>query len=207
MGYRHFALSVPLSRLVCWFFLMFFVAVAASAGAMAAPEPIAMPTGRATSQPIGAMLFCAAHRWECAASPRVTVRVEMTDQRFEQLRRVQHEVDRRIDPSPAVDIAWHYAVNGKGRCVQHAMEKRRQLIALGWPAAALELATVETRHGEGHLVLIAATSRGELVLDNLRRDIMPWQALPYRWIARQEGASLAQWVSIDVGGDASPVYR
>jgi predicted transglutaminase-like cysteine proteinase len=186
------------------FSAVLYLAVAASlnACAMAPLTPTEMPTGAATSQPIGAMLFCAAHQGECADKTRATTRVEMTDQRREQLRDVQYEVNRRIDPTATVEVAWHYAANGKGTCVQYAMEKRRQLIALGWPASSLQLATVTTRQGEGHLVLVAATTQGELVLDNLRQDITPWQALPYRWIARQEGASLAQWVSINAKGGA-----
>jgi predicted transglutaminase-like cysteine proteinase len=181
-----------------------YLAAAASlnACAMTPPAPTEMPIGAATSQPIGAVLFCAAHAGECADKTRATTRVEVTDERLAQLRDVQYEVNRRIDPTGAVEVAWHYAANGKGTCVQYAMEKRRQLIAVGWPASALQLATVTTRQGEGHLVLVAATTQGELVLDNLRADITPWQVLPYRWIARQEGASLAQWVSINAKGGA-----
>ena len=178
---------------------MLYLAAAASlnACAMTPPAPTEMPTGAATSQPIGAMLFCAKHAAECADQARATTRVALTDQRLEQMREVQSEVNRRIDPSATPEIAWHYAANGKGTCVQYAMEKRRQLITLGWPASALQLAAVTTRRGEGHLVLVAETTQGELVLDNLRRDVTPWQVLPYRWISRQQGASLAPWVSID----------
>jgi predicted transglutaminase-like cysteine proteinase len=184
--------------------VVLYLAAAASLNACAMTPQAAteMPTGAATSQPIGAMLFCAAHAVECADKAPATTRVEMTDQRLEQLREVQYEVNRRINPTGSVEVAWHYAANGRGTCVQYAMEKRRQLIALGWPASALQLATVTTRQGEGHLVLVAATTQGELVLDNLRHDITPWQVLPYRWIARQQGASLAQWVSINANGGA-----
>jgi predicted transglutaminase-like cysteine proteinase len=173
-------------------------AVSLSACATTPPAPTAMPIGAATSQPVGAMLFCKAHAGECADSVPATTRIEMTPRRLAQLRAVQYEVNHRIDPSGTVEVAWHYADDGKGLCVQYALEKRRQLIALGWPAASLQLATVTTPQGEGHLVLVAATTKGELVLDNLRHDVTPWQVLPYRWIARQEGASLAQWVSIKV---------
>ena len=164
------------------------------------PAPTEMPIGAATSQPVGAMLFCKAHAGECAETVPATTRVAITDRRLAQLRTVQDEVNHRIDPSGAVEVAWHYAANGKGVCVQYAMEKRRQLIALGWPAASLQLATVTTPQGDGHLVLVAATNQGELVLDNLRHDVTPWQVLPYRWIARQEGASPAQWVAINAKG-------
>src|SRR5450432_3241279 len=133
--------------------VLYLVAAASlSACAMAPSAPTEMPTGAATAQPIGAMLFCKVHAGECADKARATTRVEMTDQRLEQLRAVQYAVNRRIDPTGAVAVAWHYAVNGNGTCVQYAMEKRRQLIALGWPASSLELATATMRQGEGHLV-------------------------------------------------------
>jgi predicted transglutaminase-like cysteine proteinase len=184
------------------FAAMLYLAVAASLSACAItpPAPTEMPIGAATVQPIGAMLFCKANAGECADKAPAITRVEMTDQRLDQLRAVQEEVNRRINPTGGVEVAWHYAANGRGTCVQYAMEKRRELIGLGWPAAALQLATVTTRRGEGHLVLVAATTQGELVLDNLRHDVTPWQVLPYRWIARQQGASLAQWVSIAANG-------
>jgi predicted transglutaminase-like cysteine proteinase len=196
--------SVFTPRSLRRFAAVLYLALAASlnACAMAPPAPTEMPLGAATSQPIGAMLFCAAHAGECADKARAITRIEITDERLAQLRAVQYEVNRRIDPTGAIEVAWHYASGGKGTCVQYAMEKRRQLIERGWPASSLQLATVTTRQGEGHLVLVAATTQGELVLDNLREDITPWQVLPYRWIARQEGASLAQWVSINAKGGA-----
>src|SRR5882672_6461542 len=179
---------------------LYFAAALALNACATPPGATEMPIGVATLPPIGAVLFCAAHAGECADKTRATTRVELTVQRLQQLREVQSEVNRRIDPSATAEIAWHYAANGKGTCVQYAMEKRRQLITLGWPASALQLAAVTTRQGEGHLVLVAETTQGELVLDNLRRDVTPWQVLPYRWISRQQGASLAQWVSIKANG-------
>jgi len=34
------------------------------------------------------------------------------------------------------------------------------------------------------------------VLDNLQADVVRWEKLPYRWIARQQGASMEGWVSV-----------
>src|SRR5260221_7270142 len=127
-----------------------------------------MPSGAGASQSIGAMPFCGAHAVECADKSPASTRVEMTDQRLEQLREVQYEVNRRINPTGPVEIAWHYAANGRGTCVPFAMEKLRPLIALRWPASALQLATATTRQREGHPLLVPAATQGELVLDNPR---------------------------------------
>jgi predicted transglutaminase-like cysteine proteinase len=148
------------------------------------------------------MLFCKAHAGECVDKVAGHHSLKMTDERLEQLRAVQDEVNRRIDPTGAVEVAWNYAANGKGTCVQDAMEKRRQLIALSWPGASLQLATVTTRKGEGHLVLVATTGQGELVLDNLRSDVTPWQVLPYRWMPASKAPLWRSGVSINANGGA-----
>jgi predicted transglutaminase-like cysteine proteinase len=158
----------------------------------------AMTTGDRVAPPVGAMLLCAAPHPGCrpavAASP--TPPLVLTPSLLATLNDVQRTVNREIEPTRRPDLIWHYATDGIGSCVQYAMEKRRALIAAGLPAADLELATALTPRGEGHLVLVVRTFAGDFVLDNLRDGIVPWQSLPYRWIARQDGESLASWVSI-----------
>lgn len=168
--------------------------------ACAAPQPGPMPVGGPTAEPIGSVLFCTQHVSECAREGTAGTEVVMTPRRWDQLGTVQSQVNRDIAPSSAVEIAWHYVKDGRGNCVQYALEKRRRLIALGWPAGALRLATAITRDGIGHLVLVVTTSKGDWVLDNLRRSVVPWDDLPYRWVSRQQGASMAEWVSLRAAG-------
>lgn len=175
------------------------------AGWLGACAPVAirtetMPLGRPTAQPIGALLFCLAQPVDCREDARPAAPVEMTEDLWRQLHEVQISVNRSLDPSAPIEVAWHYSVNGKATCVQYAMEKRRQLIGRGLPASALQLATAITSRGEGHLVLVVNTTRGDWVLDNLRYDVTPWRNLPYQWIAREQGGSMVKWVSIKVTG-------
>lgn len=165
---------------------------------VAAAASIAMTTGRRIAPPIGAMLFCAQHRPECGSDDATdtTPPLPLTPALLATLNAVQQAVNREIEPSPRPDLAWHYPTNDVGNCVQYAMEKRRALIESGLPAADLELATARTPSAEDHLVLVVRTVAGDLVLDNLQDEIVPWQQLPYRWIARQEGSSLTCWVRI-----------
>lgn len=166
----------------------------AACGAAPREQATTMPTGPATGQPIGAMLFCAAHAQECVGDRQPEKRIALTDEAWHTLRTVQSRVNQQIEPRAPFMVAWDYARDARGSCVQYAMEKRRALLALGWPESALRLATATTREGIGHLVLIANTTAGDFVLDNLHREIMPWQDLPYRWGAVQEDGSLKHWV-------------
>jgi predicted transglutaminase-like cysteine proteinase len=77
-----------------------------------------------------------------------------------------------------------------------AIETTISLIALGWPRTALLLAAAMTEGGEGHLVLVVATSKGDLVLDNRQRHVVDWHELPYQWLSRQSQLDSAVWVSI-----------
>lgn len=179
-----------------------FAMLLSIAGWLGACTPAAMlsermPVGGPTAQPLGAMLFCTAHREECSEEVQPAGPVEMTEILWRELREVQFTVDQRLEPSAAAEVAWHYSVDGKATCVQYAMEKRRELIALGLPSGALQLATAITNRGEGHLVLVVDTTQGDWVLDNLRYDVAPWRILPYRWIAREQGGSMVKWVSIN----------
>ena len=150
---------------------------------------------------MGAVLFCEANSSECPQQAALTPQeMGMTPQRWDELHSVQTGVDREIAPKASADIAWHYAQGGVGGCVQYALEKRRRLLALGWPAAALGLATVVTPQNNRHLVLVIATNEGDWVLDNLRGDLARWEDLPYQWGERQQGASLRDWVRIALNG-------
>lgn len=84
----------------------------------------------------------------------------------------------------------------QGDCEDYVMAKRHALIQAGAPDSALSIATVRTRYGELHAVLLVATAEGEVVLDNLSPWILPWNEAPYTWIDRQVGGSPTHWVHI-----------
>ena len=50
--------------------------------------------------------------------------------------------------------------------------------------------------GDGHAVLLARTSRGELVLDNKTDDIRLWHETAYRYVKRQSITDPNRWVSV-----------
>ncbi|HMK67249.1 MAG TPA: transglutaminase-like cysteine peptidase, partial [Stellaceae bacterium] len=128
--------------------------------------------------------------------------VELSPDRMLDLAEVQALVNARVHPRENSRHEWEFASDGYGDCNTYALEKRRELIARGWPKTALLLASAVTETGEGHLVLIARTSRGDLVLDNRLSPVVDWTRLPYRWVSRQNEQRLTIWVGIE----ARPIY-
>jgi predicted transglutaminase-like cysteine proteinase len=71
---------------------------------------------------------------------------------------------------------------------------------MGWPKSALRLAVVLTEGGQGHLVLVARMSDGDVVLDNLSSSVRPWSTVGYQWISMQSGSNPRFWVAIGEHG-------
>lgn len=78
-------------------------------------------------------------------------------------------------------------------CEDFALEKRRALIVAGIPEDALYLAVVFSPRTSLHAVLVVATDKGDLVLDNLNDWIVPHQETAYTWIKTQSTTSLLDW--------------
>lgn len=159
---------------------------------------VPMPVGGLVPPPAGFIGFCVFHTQACGGSARASV-MPLTPQRWRQLEAVQSAVNESVKPRAEPRWAWHYPSDGFGDCNSYALAKRAALEAQGWPADALLLAAALTERGEGHLVLVARTSAGDFALDNRAARVVDWRALPYRWLARQNGADLTEWVRIEVG--------
>jgi predicted transglutaminase-like cysteine proteinase len=56
--------------------------------------------------------------------------------------------------------------------------------------------------GAGHAVLMARTDRGDFILDNKRKAVLPWRETGYRYVKR-EGSDNAAWVWL--GNQAAPI--
>lgn len=171
-----------------------FLTVAALLPPAAAAAPMA--TGAPAVPPTGFVGFCARHLPDCAGAAAAAGPVALTDERRRQLDDVQAEINRSIRPREDPAHVWDYPVDGTGDCNKFALAKRRALRALGWPSDALLLATALTETGEGHLVLVAHTSGGDLVLDNRLAPVVDWTRLPYHWLSRQSERLPTQWVTI-----------
>lgn len=119
------------------------------------------------------------------------------------LNQVNQAVNREVKKASDLDLYgqpeyWSLPrlVNGKlyGDCEDYALEKRRQLMAVGVPESALSLAVAITARGESHAVLMISLKSGDWVLDNLTPWATPWEDLNYRWVQRQVPGT-ALWTS------------
>ncbi len=132
----------------------------------------------------------------------VEVRVaQMTPDLWKQLNRINTSVNgairRQADPLAwGREDVWSTPIKDgrpSGDCEDYVLEKRRALLDAGIPARALNIAVVTTSWGETHAVLLVATQKGEVVLDNLSPWVMPWQDAPYRWGQRQVDGEAFSW--------------
>lgn len=83
-----------------------------------------------------------------------------------------------------------------GDCEDYALEKRRALIAEGFPPSALSIAVVTTSWNTSHAVLLVAGDKGEYVLDNLSPWVVPWNEAPYVFKKRQVAGDAFRWARV-----------
>jgi len=173
-------------------------------GASASPSAASMQEGGYTLAPFSFVKFCLDYPSDCPKSAGPG-RVRLTSARMAELSSVNSAVNGSIRPKLDTSTLRYWKLNvNAGDCNSFAVQKRHELIRRGWPAAALALTVAKTPRGEGHLVVTVRTDQGDLVLDNLRATIVPWQKAGYEWIMRQSERNPQFWVELD-GGRAGPV--
>ncbi len=178
------------------------------AGAVTIPEPPKPPRavpaflverGPALA-PLGHVVFCLANPAECRRPMRRAGRIAVSPARLAALSAVNEAVNAAIRPRPdprrgGLADTWSLAPDA-GDCEDFAITKRHALIAQGWPASQLRIATGITASGDGHAVLVVRTRRGDLVLDSRTAAIRPWWATGLRWVSMQSGAAPQAWKAI-----------
>lgn len=158
-------------------------------------------TGSRTVGPYAGVVFCLANPAECAVkrSRRSHLKIGMTERRFAMLESVNRSVNRAIRPendsAAAGGDVWSLSPVA-GDCEDYAITKRHELIARGWPANTLRMAVVYTAFGEGHMVLVAKTDSGDLVLDNRVEAIRRWDQTGLKWVMIQSASDPKKWMSI-----------
>jgi predicted transglutaminase-like cysteine proteinase len=161
-----------------------------------------MPVAGETTAPFGWSDFCraATHKGECARRSHSRV-VSLTQALFQQLKQVNTRVNEKV--KVVSDVAhyggsdvWAYPTDGKGDCEDFALEKRRELMRLGWPQSSLLMTVVHLRDGEVHAVLTAVTDQGDYVLDELSSAVLPWTQTRYIYVKRQSAADQNVWEKI-----------
>jgi predicted transglutaminase-like cysteine proteinase len=152
-----------------------------------------------TLPPIGYVNFCRDHGTECRPSQRFSDRIQLTAAKFQEIEKVNDAVNTDVAPVTDLELygqpeVWAYP-SGKGDCEDYVLLKRRLLAARGFPESTLLITVVRDENNEGHAVLTVRTDRGDLVLDNKRREVMRWADTPYTFIKRQSERNPLVWIS------------
>ncbi len=197
--------------------LFIVVAAALFAGGADARSRLSKDSSPATSivessptlAPFQHVRFCLHYPSDCKSDPGEHERIELNGGISELLKRINHDVNTVIAPTVknyGTDLSDGWTVApAAGDCNDYAVTKRHDLIESGLPAKALRLAVVKTASGTGHLVLVVATTRGDLVMDNLTDAIRPWQSTNYRWLKIQSAADARFWYEVKPATAATPV--
>ena len=164
------------------------------------PPPAPIVQASPTLAPFQHVRFCLRYPSDCKSDATDSDRIELTTDNLELLNRVNRSVNTSIAPMQKnyganLQDGWTIAPT-TGDCNDYAVTKRHELLQSGLPAKALRLSVVTTASGIGHLVLVIATTRGDLVLDNLTEAIRPWQSTDYRWLKIQSATDARYWFEV-----------
>lgn len=187
------------------------VLVGVAAPAPAPPMPAAAPSevrhvplGEPALAPLRYVAFCLRYPAECRAGSRFRGGpVALTPERWADLVEVNRAVNRGIVPERNEGglATEEWLIDPKrGDCNDYAVSKRHRLIERGWPPRALLLSEVVVRSGEHHLVVLVRTRAGDLVLDNLNWNVLPWAKTPYRWLRMQRPGTAHYWAAVAAAG-------
>lgn len=151
--------------------------------------------------------FCQQMPAECAHNPSERAVIALNQEIWSLIVEVNERVNKAILPVTDQDhwgVAdrWDYPDDGLGDCEDIQLLKRRMLTDAGLPHRALRMTVVIDELGAGHAVLMARTDRGDFILDNKRKAVLPWQETGYRYVKR-EGSDSAAWVWL--GNTAAPI--
>jgi predicted transglutaminase-like cysteine proteinase len=167
-----------------------------------------MGEGSFTAAHAAFSIFCETYPSQCLSDSKPGV-VELDEQKKQDLIEVNNEVNGRIAPDVNGRDFDHWSLEANlGHCNEYAIQKRKALIDRGFPTGALSLTVAHTRFDEGnilHLVLTVRTDKGDLVLDNLRHDIVPWNRTGYGWVMRQSSIHPMLWVSLTGAKTSKPI--
>jgi len=162
---------------------------------------IASQAGRDARAPSGYLAFCDRNPDECRAHPEQPNKVRFTSELWDKLEKVNLVVNASVHAEDdkehyGVNEFWTIPVDGEGDCEDYVLAKRKMLVLLGLPEAALRITVVLDRGIVRHAVLTVVTDQGDYVLDSLKDDILTTDKADYVWVERQDPASRTGWVAL-----------
>jgi predicted transglutaminase-like cysteine proteinase len=175
--------------------------LAAPTASMAQERAAFIAVGAVTTPPIGWAEFCIEYAPECDTRSSLPRDVALSTRTWVELKRINAAVNTSVKPMTDMDHwgvveRWNYPDDGYGDCEDYALQKRKLLMAAGWPREALLMTVVRDQNGNGHAILTVKTDRGEYVLDNQTNDVLLWADTGYRFVKRQSQSDPNVWVSL-----------
>ena len=142
--------------------------------------------------------FCDQQPWECSIDLSEPDTIPLTDGTWASLQEVNRHVNGTImavtdQDHWGVADRWDYPDDGLGDCEDIQLLKRKLLVEKGLPQRAIRMTVVIDEMGAGHAVMRVRTDRGDLILDNKRDAVLPWQQTGYVYV-KGEGVGGATWV-------------
>jgi predicted transglutaminase-like cysteine proteinase len=175
------------------------LASALSTASLAAAPGTAPEFGK-TLPPVGFVKFCVANPAECKNVGRRAKRIDISQDVWSKLYKVNAKVNAEITPMSDADLYgvpefWTYPVSA-GDCEDYLLLKKRLLEKQGFDSGVLLITVVLDEKNEGHAVLTIATSQGDYVLDNRRNDILLWSDTGYTFLKRQSQQDPKVWIAL-----------
>jgi predicted transglutaminase-like cysteine proteinase len=150
--------------------------------------------------------FCRRSPAECKVDVSEPEQVTLTAKLWKTVVATNLKVNREIEPVTDMDHwgvvdRWDLGEDARGDCEEYVLLKRKRLAEQGVPRRAMRVTVVIDDENAGHAVLMVRTDRGDLILDNKRNAILPWQQTGYTYVKREMQDKIG-WTSLGgvVGG-------
>ena len=167
-----------------------------------AGEPGMTTFGR-TAIPIGYYEFCERRPDSCDLEADARA-VALDERAWKAIVSVNRRVNRSVRPVTDIDLFgipefWDYP-GAAGDCEDYVLQKRRLLHEAGFPLGALLITVAHDASGGGHAVLTVVTDKGDYVLDNVEKRVLPWQEAELHYLKRQARNDPNAWVDLSADG-------
>jgi predicted transglutaminase-like cysteine proteinase len=145
--------------------------------------------------------YCARHPDDCAVNLTQPLQVLLTPQLRQTIQAIDSLVNAALQPMTdldhwGVEDHWDLAEDGYGDCEDYQLLKRQMLLKAGLPRRAMLMTVVRDKKGAGHALLMIRTNQGDLILDNMRDEVLLWSETGYTFLKR-ESQYFSGWVTID----------
>jgi predicted transglutaminase-like cysteine proteinase len=134
--------------------------------------------------------FCERTGADCAVDTGEPLVIPLSAEISELLDAVNRYVNRTVIAKTDLEHLgvvdrWDLPTDGIGDCEDLQLLKRKLLVEAGVPRRAMRMTVVLDSAGAGHAVLTVRTSDGDLLLDNLVPDVLPWRKAGYVFVKRE----------------------